>query len=255
MLTINSSINASDFSEALKENGRVRIPNFLDDASAERVRETLINDTEWGLVYSNAQGEPVVLSALDLKTLKPKEMQAITTELYKQGSSMYSYIYYVYPIIDAIQQGVLKNDSVLSHVANFLNGTAFIKFARELTGTDTLVKFDPQATCYGRGHFLNLHDDMGDGRDYKGTSVRRYAVVLGFTKNWSVNWGGQTNFFDKAATSSCESWYPAFNTLSIFEVPTLHSVGHVNPMANDRRYAITGWLRDDPEVQRPDLDV
>ena len=96
---------------------------------------------------------------------------------------------------------------------------------------------------------------MGDGRDYKGTSVRRYAVVLGFTKNWSVNWGGQTNFFDKAATSSCESWYPAFNTLSIFEVPTLHSVGHVNPMANDRRYAITGWLRDDPEVQRPDLDA
>ena len=252
-ISINPAVHAGEYANILKTTGRVRIPNFLDAESAELIRHTLSEQTAWGLVHSDDQGEPVVRSASELSQMKTTDMQKIMRELYQQGSSMYQYIYYVFPIIDAIQQGVLVDNSVLYDIATFLNGTAFLKFSHELTGVDSLVKCDPQASCFGRGHFLNLHDDMSDGRENKDSSVRRYAVVLGFTKNWSVNWGGQTNFFDQVGNKICESWFPAFNTITIFEVPTLHSVNHINPMAEGRRYSITGWLLDDHRVQRPDL--
>ncbi len=253
-ISINPSLQVNDFQQILAQKGRVRIPNFLDDESAELVRSTLAENTAWGLVYSDDHGRPITHSAVDLEKMQPQEMQAIMRKLYETGSTSYQYIYLVYPIIDAIQQGIVTEKSVLYEIATFFNSTAFIKFARDLTQSDKLVKFDPQATCFARGHFLNLHDDMGDGRETPGSSIRRYAAVLSFTKNWSVNWGGQLNFFDNTGSSVSESWFPMFNNLTIFEVPALHSVGHVNPLAQSMRYSITGWLREDPQVTRPDLD-
>lgn len=252
-ISINSQIKASEYSEILKETGRVRIPNFLSTDSAELIHDTLSKNTAWGLVYSNDEGKPILRNSAELESMQATEMHGIMKKLYTQGGSMYQYIYYVFPIIEGIKLGVITENSVLYDIATFLNGTAFLKFAHELTGVNSLVKFDPQATCFSRGHFLNLHDDMSDGREQNNTSVRRYAVVLGFTKNWSVNWGGQTNFFDRPGASVSESWFPMFNSISVFEVPALHSVNHVSPLANGRRYSITGWLRDDPQVHRPDL--
>ena len=89
--------------------------------------------------------------------------------------------------------------------------------------------------------------NTGDG------SIRRYAIVLGFTRRWSPEWGGQTMFFDSPNSEVAESWNPAFNSLTIFRVPVLHCVNFVAPFAPEGRYSITGWLRDDPNISRPDL--
>ncbi len=253
-ISINPDVNASEFAEYLRRHGRVRIPNFLSEDSAELLRQTLSENTAWGLVHSDADGRPITNSAVDLEKMQAQEMQTIMRKLYELGGTQYQYIYLVYPIIDAIQQGIITDKSVLHEVATFFNGAAFLRFCRRLTGNNKLVKFDPQATAFARGHFLNLHDDMGDGREIPGSSIRRYAVVVSLTKHWSVNWGGQLNFFDQSGSSVCESWFPLFNNITIFEVPALHSVSQISPMAKSMRYSITGWLREDSSIERPDLD-
>lgn len=185
--------------------------------------------------------------------LTPDQHSEITSKLHQRATNSYQYKYKFFPIIDAIKSGELPVSSMLYQIANFMNGAEFIQFARTLTECKTLVKVDPQATLYEAGDFLTLHDDSNYQRSANDSSTRRFAIVLGFTKNWSNDWGGQTSFFPSSDSHQSESWNPGFNTLSIFRVPTLHCVNYVTPFATGGRYSITGWLRDDRSVSRPDL--
>ncbi|NND81135.1 MAG: hypothetical protein HKN50_01770 [Gammaproteobacteria bacterium] len=253
-LQINPELDIEQIAANFQSQGKIRIDNFLTTESAESILDCLKNYTAWHLAYSDAQGQPVRLDSTQVAQLSQEQEQQIMTELHQRASANYQYMYKFFPIIDAIKDGLITDNSMLYEIATFLNNTAFIKTARQITGVNTLVKMDPQATLYERNHFLNMHDDMGDQRETEDSSVRRFAVVLGFTKNWSYNWGGQTNFFDGVGAAAAESWYPCFNSLTIFQVPRLHSVGYVTPFADKGRYSLTGWLRDDPTVIREDLE-
>ena len=156
-------------------------------------------------------------------------------------------------MVDVITAGRVTENSMLFDIATFLNSANFIQFARDITGNDALVKLDPHANLYEPSHFKNLHDDMRIDKNARDQSVRRYAVVLGFTKNWSVNWGGNMSFYPGPNPTSAESSYPGFNSLTIFEVPALHRVSMIMPFAAKGRYTITGWLREDPDIIRLDL--
>ena len=156
-------------------------------------------------------------------------------------------------MVDLITAGKVVENSMLFDIANFLNSAQFIKLARDITGNNKLVKMDPHANLYEPSHFKNLHDDMRVDKNARDNSVRRYAVVIGLTKNWSVNWGGYTSFYSGPNPTSAESTYPVFNSLEIFEVPTLHRVSMVMPFAAKGRYTITGWLREDADIIRLDV--
>ena len=255
-LQINPEIdnNIDQIAAQFQLDGKLRINNFLTLESAETILDCLKNSTAWHLAYSDAIGQPVRLDSQQLEELSDQSLQDIKRELYQRATANYQYMYKFFPIIDAIKEGVITQSSTLYEIATFLNSAEFIKIGRRITGVDTIVKMDPQATLYERDHFLNIHGDMGDQRETEDSSVRRFAVVLGFTKNWSSNWGGQTNFYPAVGSPVAESWYPGFNTFSIFQVPRLHSVGYVTPFAAKGRYSLTGWLRDDPMVVREDLE-
>ena len=125
---------------------------------------------------------------------------------------------------------------ILRDAVAFLNGERFLTFARNLTGFQDIAFADAQATLYGPGHFLTLHDDAVEGKN------RRAAYVLNLTENWREDWGGYLNFFDKVGNIEA-AYKPAFNALNIFAVPAAHSVGLVAPFAGALRCSITGWLR------------
>jgi len=252
-IELNPDIDLARLKSEFRTNRRVRIDDVLTNDSAEFVLENLIECTAWNLVYSDQNGLPTRLNSEELKALSENEYTDIQNDIVNRAASSYQFIYKFFPIIDAIKDGLLTEASMLYQIANFTNSTAFIKFARELTSNDSLVKFDPQASLYEGGHFLNIHDDTSNNRTPGDASVRRFAVVLGFTKNWSANWGGQTCFYPGPAAPIAESWTPGFNTMSIFEVPSLHGVNYVTPFAAKGRYSITGWLRDDPSIIREDL--
>lgn len=253
LISLNPDLNIEVLSAKFHQTRRLRIENIFTEESANAIAEQLTVNTDWHLVHSDEKGLPVRYDADKVANMTADEQSTILASLHQRAAHSYQYIYKFFPIIDAIKAGALSGDSILFQIANLTNGTEFMHLARRLTQTNSLVKFDPQATLYEAGHFLTTHDDSNYQRSANDSSTRRFALVFGFTKEWSVDWGGQTNFFPTSNAKSAMSWFPGFNTLSIFQVPTLHSVSHVAPFAPHGRYSITGWLRDDPSIKRPDL--
>lgn len=250
-ITLNPDLDIGLLKQKFQKDDRLRIQNLVTAESAEYIIECLENRTAWHLVHTDENSNPVQIGSSELEKMSTEAYQRIIEKLHIAAPSRYQFIYKYFPIIDAINDGRITESSVLFQIASFFNGTEFLRFARELTDTHSLVKVDTKASLYEAGHFLSAHDDR-DPTDL-GNGVRRFAIVAGFTKGWSPNWGGQTNFFTGPNDGSFESWNPGFNTLSIFRVPTLHNVGHVAPYAPRGRYSITGWLRDDENASRPDL--
>jgi len=251
-IRLNPDLDVELLKHQFLEKNRLRIQNLLTTESAEAILEALMKKTAWHLVHTDEDANPVQISSSELERLSSERYQGIIQKLHQAAPSRYQFIYKYYPIIDAINEGIITESSMLFQIASFFNGTEFLKFARELTDSHSLVKVDTKASLYEGGHFLNAHDD-NDPSDL-GNGLRRFAIVVGFTKNWSPNWGGQLNFFTGPNDGSFESWNPGFNTLSIFRVPTIHNVGYVVPYAPHGRYSVTGWLRDDDNVNRPDLN-
>ena len=239
--------------QRLAKQGRTRIEAIFNPESASLIHAALSQDTPWHLAYSDENSAAKELSPAELETLSEASLAEILRGVNQRAGTQYQYVYKFFPIINAILQNQLDPNSTLYQIATLLNGTAFLKFARRLTGDNSIVKFNPVATRYDPGHFLNMHDDFGDGRESHSNGQRLYAVVFGFSRDWASNWGGGTNFFAEADSSWAETWYPGFNTMTIFKVPALHSVSPVAPFAQANRYSITGWLRSDPSIQRPDL--
>jgi len=93
-----------------------------------------------------------------------------------------------------------------------------------------------QATYYTRESFLSAHDDIADHK-----KNRLVAYVLGFAKNWAIDWGGLLQFFDPESGEIIESFLPTFNGLTLFRVPQWHSVSFVAPFARAPRFSVTGW--------------
>jgi SM-20-related protein len=89
---------------------------------------------------------------------------------------------------------------------------------------------------YAPGHFLKLHNDNAKSRD-----DRRYACVVGLTRDWEADWGGLLQMVDDGQV--IRSCTPAFNTCVIFKVPRDHLVSYVAPYATKPRYSLTGWMR------------
>jgi len=252
-IEINPNLDVVALRDQFQQEQKLRIENFLTIESAEYILENLKNSTSWHMVHSDETGLPVRYGAEKYSQLTDEERKEIEQNLHRRATNNYQYMYRYFPIIDAIKAGALPESSMLFEAASFFNSTEFIGFGRALTEVNTLVKVDPQATLYESGHFLTTHDDSNYQRPAGDQSTRRFAVVLGFTKNWSANWGGQTSFFNRNNPAKTESWNPSFNVLTIFKVPVLHCVNFVTPFAGKGRYSITGWLRDDPTIKRPDL--
>ena len=252
-ITINPNLDFESLKRQFDTHRKLRIDSFLLPECADYISRNLIDSTPWHLVHSDNEGLPVRYNAAEHAELSQQQKGAIDDRLHQLAADHYQYKYKFFPIIDEIKAGTLAPDSMLFEVANFVNSTEFIGFSRALTGVQSLVKMDPQASLYETGDFLTMHDDSNYQRSANDQSTRRFAVVFGFTKNWSQNWGGQTSFYIHPKSEESLSWNPGFNVLTIFEVPVQHSVNYVTPFAPHGRYSITGWLRDDPNIRRPDL--
>jgi Rps23 Pro-64 3,4-dihydroxylase Tpa1-like proline 4-hydroxylase len=131
-----------------------------------------------------------------------------------------------------------RPDSLLDHLLETINAAPFLELMRRITGIDGLIKADAQATLFAPGDFLSLHNDSHKDEGW------RVAYVLNLAEDdWSPDWGGYLNFFDVDG-DIVAGWRLRFNALNLFLVPQPHHVSYVPPFATEKRFAITGWLRD-----------
>lgn len=241
MSDITLKLNSHDI-EALRDEyareGVVRVENLFPSDVAEAIYQVLLRGTPWRVVHSDAQGSHKYYRGEEWHGLAPEQRQKTLQGVLQKARDGFAYLYSCYPMVDALLAGDDPNWP-LHELTEFLNSPEFMDFTKTITNEADVIKIDGQATLYAPGHFLNTHDDAGDIKE------RRVAYVMGFSKNWSRDWGGQLLFLD--GDDVTRGFSPSFNTLSLFKVPREHIVTQVTNFAGAGRYSVTGWLRTDPK--------
>jgi SM-20-related protein len=238
-IRFDSALEVEASARVFAQRGRVRIADFLEPLSAARLHGCLLATVPWRLTYNEGQ-KNVSLDAAALEELGDGKQHTLLTSILSRAQDGFQYLFRSYPMVAAYLKGE-DPDLFLHYVFEWLNDSRTLEVLRRITGIDTLVKVNAQATLYRPGHFLTGHDDSGYPEQH-----RRVAYVLYMTRGWRAEWGGQLQFLDEHGEVE-ETWMPRFNSLGLFRVPTPHVVTYVAPFATQPRYAITGWLCDGPD--------
>lgn len=237
ILRLNPALDPTAFAAAYAREGVARIPDVFEPAVVDRLAGILEQTIDWDVICSDERGKAEVMDRARRQALGGDAVAQRLREATIRARDGFAYVYLGYPMIDAYMAGRDPGHPIHA-LTEFLNSEAFIGFCSAVTGETAVTKIDGQATCYRPGDFLTLHDDTGVGE-------RLAAYTLGLTRTWRPDWGGQLLFHD--AKGDIERGYaPAWNTLTLFRVPRVHSVAPVAPYAGAARLMITGWLRNDP---------
>lgn len=233
-MKLNSSLDVAALAAAYAKFNRLHVPNILDADDARGLHDEIAGAGLWNFVIHDQRGN-IDLDADGWRRLDPQSRQRAQEAVHEAANVGFAYMHYKLSVYDRYHRGGPLQPR-LRELFEFLNGAAFIDFARRLTGCADIAFADAQLTAFGPGHFVTIHDDNLDGKN------RRAAYVLNMTPEWREDWGGYLNFFD-AAGHVVAGYKPAFNAINVFTVPARHSVGAISNFAKKPRLAVSGWLR------------
>ena len=116
---------------------------------------------------------------------------------------------------------------------HFLNSEPFLIFLQELTGIEKPLISDPYFVGGGqheikKGGFLKIHADFN--RHAKLDLDRRLNVLVYLNKDWSEDYGGHFELWDKDMQACVNRISPNFNTMAIFSTTDFSYHGHPNPL-------------------------
>jgi len=231
--SLNPALDWSRLAEAYRRDGRVRIDDLLDPASADELERVLLASDAW-LQMVNSGDKLFELSRevrASFDADRSAALQAAVDEAARWG---FQYRYEALRVPDAPAERSAAGRPI-DRFAAFLSSEPVLRFLQAVTGQAAIGFADAQATRYNPGDFLTGHDDEVAGKN------RVAAYVYGLTRRWRVEWGGLLLFHESDGQVS--GLVPAFNSLTLFSVPQPHSVSIVTSFAGAPRLSITGWLR------------
>lgn len=213
---------------------RIHIPDLLARSDAQAAYRALAETTGWNTVI-NAGAKVIDLNAEIKASLSAEQAEALDRSVVVSASQGYQF---KFDNVRLSEQGEAHRDKShpLAPFVDLVNSPRFLTVMRQLTGHPDIAFADAQATRYGPGQFLHVHDDLDAGKK------RIAAYVLNLTPEWSAEWGGILHFMDEDGHVA-EGYVPRFNALNVFEVGVHHFVSYVAPYARHPRLSITGWLR------------
>lgn len=232
-LSLNPTLDLEALRARFRVHGRVQVPGFLNEDSANAILRAMEGNRRWFLSYNEGPNN-LETDLAQIQRLPPVEQQRFMQAIQRRAASQFQYCYVQYYISENIRRGEDPGHP-LHAVEHFLNDAPFLDFMRTLTDEPGIHTADAMASIYGPGHFLTEHDDRHGSRD------RVAAYVLQLTRDWNRNWGGHLAFFDEQGNIS-DAFLPSFNTLNVFRVPQSHAVQLVAPFAQGYRRSITGWV-------------
>lgn len=233
MLALSPDLDVEALARDFAALRRLRIPGILTAEAANAAAAALQAFDGWSVCVA-AGGEHFELPLRDRRAADAGKQSWIDQARIDGADPRMQFIYDTRRI--AVEHDEGRELDVVSGFLAFLNSTAFLDFARALTGDDRIDHASAQATRYRPGQALTTHDDTGVG------TGRLYAYVLNLTRDWNADWGGIL-LFPGEDGHVAQGFVPAFNGLNIFAVPMKHSVSQVATFAPRDRHAITGWLR------------
>lgn len=213
------------------QDGRLRIPGFLEAAAADGLHNALRTSDAWREVI-NSGAKVFELDRAARAAFPADQLAALDGAVKMQAVSGFQYRYETIRVRGDGAPGPVPE---LDRFAAWLNTPTSLDWFRAVTGFPAIDLIDAQATSYSAGHFLTEHDDNVAGKN------RLAAYVLSLAPDWRPEWGGTLCFPD--ASGRIEGLLPGFNTLMLFRVPQRHFVSEVASFAPRARLSVTGWLR------------
>lgn len=234
---INSDLDTHELANAFKIDKRLMIDNFLQEDIAERILDACKTSVPFSLQYV-LDGQYQSKSPAELAKLSQQESNDINNKITAAANQGIGFLYEGYlksRVENTTEVGVNQKLDFLHRVFEYMGSEDVLNKIKAITGNQDITGAEPQYTRYTSGHFLTRHLDVVPGRG------RRFAFVLGMTKDWHPDWGGLLQFYEKDGTPR-DAWMPQFNVLSIFEVSHIHAVTYVTPYAPVPRLSLTGWF-------------
>ncbi|WP_298399961.1 2OG-Fe(II) oxygenase family protein [Sphingobium sp.] len=238
LFDLNPTLDVASLSSKFANHGRVQVRDILTRQTAQTVRHILQRETNWGLACQVGTEAPLMLRRHEVAAIDPAKRQALGQSLHRAAAAGdYAVQFHQYPILTAYLEQWAPN-SPHDFLLEYINAEPFVNLVRAITGMADLIKADAQATLFGPGDFLSIHNDSHREERW------RVAYVLNFSDpGWKPDWGGYLNFLNDDG-DIIEGWLPRFNSLNLLRVPQSHQVSYVPPFAPVGRFAITGWFRD-----------
>jgi alkylated DNA repair dioxygenase AlkB len=228
---VNPAIDPDRLAAAFAADRRVHVADFLIEEDAEALYRHLSGDPAWRVVIRHGE-KRYALAPADFTEKQRESLNRLVRQANPDG------IHYCFQTIFVPEaEGEREADpTLLNQFVQFLSSTPVMTLVKRITGQDDIAFADGQATAYGPGDFLGMHND--DERAEK----RRAAYSFGLTRSWDVDWGGLLLFM--GANGHVDRGYvPVFNALNLFAVPQRHSVTLVAPFAQTLRHSVSGWFR------------
>lgn len=214
--------------------GWVRIPGFLQAPGAAALVRSLLGRDDWRRTFIH-NFERVDVDRRQYEALPEHDRREIERGIALHAREDFAYRYENIRVPTAAQRRAASDDPLCAF-ARWMSDGPPREFLRAVTGDQRIVFADAHATAFSAGDFLTGHNDDVGGKN------RMAAYVLGLTPQWRIEWGGLLMLH--GADGDIErALVPAFNTLSLFAVPKMHSVSEVSASAPRRRVSVTGWLR------------
>lgn len=233
-IALNPSLNPGSLARVYARKNRLHIRDILTAQSAAAVLRLLADHERWNLV-TRLGGRHVDLDAAGMAHIEPSKRAEFDRAVNAAARDGFQYRYANVAIYEAFHARG-EESGPFHTLFETLNAPEVLDFFRALTGFADIGFADLQATRYGPGDFLTVHDDAVEGKN------RRAALVLNLTPHWRADWGGLL-MFHRADGHVDEAYVPAYNAVNVFSTPAPHSVSIVAPFAGGYRYALTGWLR------------
>ncbi|MCX7902785.1 MAG: 2OG-Fe(II) oxygenase [Burkholderiaceae bacterium] len=227
---INPSLDLAALAEAFAKHKRVLIRDFFEPHVADAIARHLA-DQAWDLVFRDARGDQR-LSMSQWERMDAMARGELTQGIVDHARQHFQFSFLSYA---ATNDAAAGDNRLLARMVRYMSSEDFLEPIRRLTGVSGINRLYAQATMYVPGSFLLVHDDEVE------VEQRRVAYVLNLTRRWRPDWGGLLHFLDDEG-GVAETYFPHFNSLSLFLVPQAHFVSYVPPFADGERCAITGWL-------------
>lgn len=234
---INLDLDSVALSKQFKNDNRLMVKDFMQRDIAERMRNACMNVVPFSTHYV-IDDKYQSKTQQEIASLNQQEARGINAKVSSAATKGIGFLYegYLKSRINIAPHSQPNDELQFLHsIFDYLSSEEVLTQIKKITGNHDITGAETQYTRFTPGHFLTRHLDVIAG------SGRRYAFVLGLTKNWHPDWGGLLQFYEKDGTPR-DAWTPQFNVLSIFDVSHIHSVTYVTPYAAEPRLSLTGWF-------------
>lgn len=215
------------------DNGRCSVQPILPEEDAERLANWLETTDGWARIRGLRKQRFDIPPGTDLAgdPQLAEDHRQIDRAIAGDASKSFAFLYDGIPMTPEALAAM--PDNPLSELRSAMTDPPVYRWLQELSEEPKLSGVEIQATRFTPGAFLSTHHD-GPNED------RKIAAVLGLSRDWSVDWGGNLLFL--CAEDGLQGLVPGFNRLDLFAVPQFHCVSPVAPSAPRPRHAISGWF-------------